>query len=329
MKNQLHIVVLFLLSQVFMLNNGLKAENKSYLNQIPPSNDPELFAAEFISDGFNNRDMAIMPDGSEIYYAVNLRQFDLATILVTYKVKGKWSKPEVAPFATDMSYKYLEPAISPDGSKMYFVAAKRGDTNNDIYVMDRTDDGWGQQKKLPTIINTSVSETFPSLTNDGTLYFSRVDENPQIEHIYRSRLVNGQYTEAERLPDSVNSGKTQFNAFVASDESYLIVSIYGREDSIGSIDYYIVYRNQDDQWSKPVNMGDKINTKSGQEYSAYVSRDGKYLFFMSTRLPDKDNTTQKYSYKGLNKIHNSPENGLSDIYWMSADIIEKLRPEGF
>ncbi len=329
MLNKLYTIVLILLSQAFLLNSGLKAENKSYLNQIPPGNEPELFAPEFISDGFNNRDMAIMPDGSELYYAVNHRQFDLATILVSYQVKGKWSKPEVAPFATDMSYKYLEPAISPDGSKMYFVAAKRGDTNNDIWVMERTGDGWGQQKKLSAIINTSVSETFPSLTNDGTLFFSRAGENPQIEHIYRSRLVNGQYTEAERLPDVVNSGKTQFNAFVAPDESYLIVSVYGREDSIGSIDYYIVYRNQDDQWSKPVNMGDKINTKSGQEYSAYVSRDGKYLFFMSTRLPKKDNTDQKYSYKSLNKIHNSPENGQSDIYWMSAEIIEQLRPDGF
>ena len=114
------------------------------------------------------------------------------------------------------------------------------------------------------------------------------------------------------------------------DESYLIVSVYGREDSLGSIDYYIVFRNQDDQWSEPINMGDRINTPGAQEYSPFVSRDGKYFFFMSTRLPPDENVNDdSYSLKDLTRVFNSPENGNSDIYWIDAGFIEKLRPEGF
>jgi hypothetical protein len=302
-----------------------------YLGQTPPGAEAELFAPGIISDGFNNRDLAIMPDGSEIYYAVNIRNFDLSTILFVRQVNGKWSKPAVAPFASDKSSNYLEPAISPDGSKFFFVVSKRdGKNNNDIWVMERENDGWGAPQKLGEQINTSVSETFPSITNDGTLYFSRRSDDPRIEHIYRCRWVNGEYTEAEKLPDNVNSGQTQFNAFIAPDESYLIVSVYGREDSIGSIDYYIVYRNEDDSWSEPVNMGEKINTPGAQEYSPYVSRDGKYLFFMSTRLPGKnDSDKQVYSVEDLAGIHNRAENGNSDIYWIDAGIIEQLRPDGF
>ena len=196
--------------------------------------------------------------------------------------------------------------------------------------MDRKDGGWATPKKLGAHINTTVSETFPSITNDGTMYFSRASDDPRVEHIYRSRLVDGVYTEAEKLPVNVNSGKTQFNPFVAADESYLIVPVWGREDSIGSIDYYIVYRNENDEWSEPVNMGERINTPGAQEYSAYVSRDGKYLFFMSTRSPaDGDTGDHTYSLDGLNRIHNSSENGNSDIYWMDAGIIEELRPQGF
>ncbi len=302
-----------------------------YLGQSLSSTGPELFAPDIISDGLSNRDLAITPDGSEIYYSVNMMNFELSTIMVVYRKNGKWSKPEVAPFSIDKGYKFLEPAISPDGSKFFFVKSKRGDKNNDIWVMNRKDNGWGQPKKLGSKINTDVSETFPSLTNDGTLYFSRADkENVQIEHIYRAKFVNGQYNEAEKLPANVNSGKTQFNAFVAQDESYLIVSVYGREDSLGSIDYYIVYRNKNDDWSKPVNMGKKINTSSAQEYSAYVSRDNKYLFFMSTRLPSMSDISKgKYSYKSLNTIYNHHSNGNSDIYWMDATVIEELRPKGF
>lgn len=303
--------------------------NGPYLGQAPPGDEPELFAPGIISDGFNNRDVAIMPDGSEIYYAVNMRNFDISTILAVYKVNDVWSKPEVAPFAKDMNFNYLEPAISPDGSKFFFVSSNRDiKNNNDIWVMDREAGGWGKPRKLGDAINTAVSETFPSITNDGTIYFSRVSDDPGVEYIYRSRLLGGKYTEAEKLPENVNSGKTQFNAFVAADESYLIVSVYGREDSLGSIDYYIVYRSDDDDWSKPINMGDKINTPSAQEYSSYVSRDGKYLFFMSTRLPGKsDPGHEGYSFGNLSKIHNSPENGNSDIYWINARIIEDLRPD--
>ena len=196
--------------------------------------------------------------------------------------------------------------------------------------MERQAGGWGKAKQLGTNINTPVSETFPSVTNDGTLYFSRAGADPNVEHIYRARFVDGQYAEAEKLPDNVNCGKTQFNAFVAPDESYLIVSVWGREDSLGSIDYYIVYRNDKDEWSEPINMGEKINTAGAQEYSAYVSRDGKYFFFMSTRLPSGDNTGNgAYTAEDLGEIHNNPENGNSDIYWIDAGIIEELRPEGF
>jgi len=298
-----------------------------YLGQTPPGDEPILFAPNIISDGFNNRDMAMMPDGSEIYYAVNMRKFEISTIMTVYQVNGEWGKPEVAPFAVDPDFKYLEPTISPDGSKFFFVSSASDSNNNDIWVMDRAAAGWGKPRKLGGNINTDVSETFPSITNDGSIYFSRASDDPSVEYIYRSRLVNGKYAEAEKLPDNVNSGKTQFNAFIAPDESYLIVSVYGREDSVGSIDYYIVYRNDKDDWSKPINMGAKINTPDGQQYSPYVSRDGRYFFFMSTRLPsDSDSSNEGYSYGNLAQVHNSPENGNSDIYWIDAGIIEELRP---
>ena len=48
-----------------------KTTNGPYLGQSPPGDKAVLFAPGVISDGFNNRDMAMTPDGSEFYYAVN------------------------------------------------------------------------------------------------------------------------------------------------------------------------------------------------------------------------------------------------------------------
>ena len=106
--------------------------------------------------------------------------------------------------------------------------------------------------------------------------------------------------------------------------------MWGRDDSLGSIDYYIVFRSENDEWSEPINMGPEINTPGAREYTPYVSPDGKYFFFMSTRSPAvPDAPATGFTPDYLAQAHNRPENGNSDIYWMDAAIIDELRPEGF
>ncbi|MEE4219347.1 MAG: hypothetical protein V2I48_17175 [Xanthomonadales bacterium] len=313
-----------------LLMTAAMAQAGPYLDQPPPGDEPALFAPGIVSDGLNNRDMAITPDGKEIYWSNNMRDFGISVILVSRRGEDGWSQPEVASFSRDPAYVYYEPALSPDGSRFFFVASEVGDEFNDIWVMDRKGDAWGKPRKLDAPINTPGKEYFPSITNDGTLYFTREGDSPGMEAIYRSRLVNGRYGEPERLPENVNCGKSHFNAFVAPDESYIIVPVWGREESLGSIDYYIVFRNEKDQWSEPVNMGPKINTAGAREYTPYVSPDGKYFFFMSTRSPlGPDVPGDGYSMEYLQQVHAQAQNGNSDIYWIDAGIIEELRPEGF
>ena len=91
------------------------------------------------------------------------------------------------------------------------------------------------------------------------------------------------------------------NAFIAPDESYLILSVLGRPDAIGRSDYYVCFRSPDDVWSDPVNLGEAINVPDAQGYSPYVSPDGKYFFFTSRRR------------------------GKADIYWITAEIVEDLK----
>ena len=225
-------------------------------------------------------------------------------------------------------YMNIEPALSFDGNRLYFLS-NRPDSiggekgNQDIWVMDRTDNGWSEPYNLGPPVNSPLPEYYPSLTNDGTMYFTRNEPGSQISYIYRSRLVDGVYDEPEKLPEQVNCGVSHFNAFIAHDESYIIVPTAGREDSFGSTDYYIVFRTEDDRWSEPMNMGDKINTPDGMEFSAYVTRDNRYLFFMSRRLPEKD--PEKITFQYLEDLFTQPETGNSSIYWMDAGIIDSLR----
>jgi hypothetical protein len=71
-------------------------------------------------------------------------------------------------------------------------------------------------------------------------------------------------------------------------------------------------------------MGDKFNTPGTREYSASLSPDGKYLFFMSSRTLPKEKLPAKLTYGFLKEMHNKPQNGNSDIYWVDAGIIKDL-----
>lgn len=303
-----------------------------YLGQTPPGLEPELFAPGVVSTGLQTRDVAMTPDGRELYFSVTAGASTM--IMVTREVDGAWSEPEVAPFSG--RFLDIEPAISPDGRRFFFLSTrpkpgqepKEGWVYQDIWVMEREGDGWSEPANLGAPINTDAPEYFPSVTADGTVYFTR--EGPDgVSSTYRSRLVDGAYSEPELLPPQVNCGTNRFNVFVAPDESFAIVPAVGREDSVGGADYYAVFRRDDDTWSDPVNMGPAINQAEGREWSASLSPDGAYLFFMSSRrLPGESPILTGRSISALLRMSLEPGRGSSDIWWVSADLIEQLRPEG-
>ena len=301
-----------------------------YLGQEPPGLEPQIFAPGVVSTGLATRDVAMTPGGDELYFSVTLGAKTM--IMVTRQVDGVWTEPEVAPFSG--RYLDIEPSISADGQRFFFLSTrpqpgqeeKPGWVYQDIWVMDREDDGWGEPYNLGPPVNSDAPEYFPSVTSDGSLYFTREGEN-QVSSTYRSRFVDGAYAEPELLPPQVNCGTNRFNVFVAPDESYAIVPNVGREDSIGGADYYVVFRSGDDTWSEPVNMGPAINQPAGREWSASVSPDGKYLFFMSSREDEKlDLPLTGRSITELLELSTRPGLGSSDIWWVSTKVIEDLRP---
>jgi hypothetical protein len=302
-----------------------------YLGQTSPGEEPALFAPGVVNTGLYTRDLAVMPDGSEIYYGVNVGSYALTAILVTRQVAGRWSPPEVAPFSTDPRWSDIEPAIAPDGRTMYFASTRPADggekaeENHSIWAMKREGEGWSSPYRLPEVINDGSSNFYPSVTRDGTLYFTR-DLPDGGNAIFRSRFVDGEYTEPEKLPENVNATRNQFNAFVAPDESYVIVPIFGMPDSLGSTDYYIVFRGDDDTWSDPINLGEKINTDGGLEYAPYVSPDGKYFFFMSARSDAVKMAGDRLSAEKMRELHNTPGTGLPGIWWVEASFLSDLRP---
>lgn len=302
-----------------------------YLGQKVPGAVAELFAPGVVSTGMFTRDVAMTPDGRELYFTVVLGQFDTAAILVTKEgPDGKWSAPEVCPFASDPSYLTLEPCISPDGKRFFFASnrpvkagGKKADFN--IWSMERKGDGWGEPAPLPAPVNSEAPEFFPSVTRWDTLYFTR--ENPDGSNtIYRSVWKDEHYQALDKLPPQVNCGKDRFNAFVAPDEGMVILGAVGLEGGQGGVEYVAVFRNGDDTWSGPVNLGPAVNTAGSQEYAASLSPDGKVLFFMSGRKRD-GGVRGPLTAARLSEMHDSAGFGTPSIWWIDAAFLESLRPK--
>jgi hypothetical protein len=297
-----------------------------YLGQSLPDTLPSLFAPGVVSTGMFTRDVAMTPDGKELYFCVAIGNYTYSTILCTREVEGRWTEPEIVPFSGGPGVMDFEPALSADGSKLYFLSTRPdGDEpvgDQDIWVVERTATGWGTPRNLGEPVNTDGGEFFPSLTRDGTLYFTRNEKGSQVNRIFRSRWVDGTFQEPELLPGEVNCGANRFNAFVSPDESYLIVPAAGMKDAYDGVDYYVVFRDMNDRWSDPVNMGPLVNDDNARGWSPYVSPDGKYFFFMATRTVEIE--PAEWSYQKLFELYNSPGNGNADIYWVNAGFITDL-----
>ncbi|MCP4291907.1 MAG: hypothetical protein GY780_08745 [bacterium] len=307
-----------------------------YLGQTPPGDAPELFAPGLVSTSYGDRDVIISPDGTEIYFCMLDRVG--VYVRVTRLVDGVWTKPTVPSFSTDSDFGCLEITMSGDGQVVHFLSTRalpdepklRGWGNQNIFFSKRTAEGWSEPEPSPGAVNTMGDEYYPSLTSDGTMYFTKAPKGaPAV--ICRSRLVNGAYAEPEELPVAVNCAESSYNAFVAPDESYLIACIRGKEKSLPVAGYYISFRNADDQWSEAINLGPHINKAESAAGSAYVSPDGKYLFFSANWPIDKGSLfgEEGLTYQGIQDSAGLPALGSSDIYWVSASFLDDLRPAGW
>jgi hypothetical protein len=76
-------------------------------------------------------------------------------------------------------------------------------------------------------------------------------------------------------------------------------------------DLYIRFRSGDGTWTRPKNMGRIINSEAKEGYP-FVTVDGRYLFFYSTRV----------SALNERRIPDGPGN----VYWIDAKIIQELKP---
>jgi Tol biopolymer transport system component len=277
-----------------------------YLGQTPPGSDVEVFAPGIVSieDGKEYK-ITVSPDLQEIFFTRRTPNGRNDRLWYSRLENGALTTPELAPFAYDSLES--DACFTPDGRRLYFNSwrplpgEETLSEQHNVWFVDRTGEGWGEPQFLGPPLN-DYRPVYFSIANDGTLYFTR--SSPR--EIWYAELQGGQYGEAQRLPDKVNNLRDIAHPAVAPDESYIVVdSVYFEGGQIAG-GLYISFKKPDGSWTEMASMRDALKASETDIYaSARVSPDGKYLFFESYLR----------------------ETDQADIYWVSTEVIEALRPD--
>ncbi|MDX2197063.1 MAG: OmpA family protein [Cytophagales bacterium] len=143
-----------------------------------------------------------------------------------------------------------------------------------------------QPQRLPPEINKFNKQYFPVTTADQSKMVFTVREkigSMEYEDMYISENKDGKWMEAQPISENINSANlNEGTCTISADGKVLVFTKCGgatRNDS--DCDLYISY-NEGNIWSKPVNMGTKINSPFWDSQPS-LSPDGKTIYFSSKR----------------------------------------------
>lgn len=285
--------------------------------------NPLAFLPDLFKGYPNVRDIAISPDGNEIYFTVDDLYSKVAVIAYMKKSEIGWEQPQTVSFTGN--YRDIEPSFSKNGQRLYFVSNRPLDSTStkpkdyDIWYVNKSSSGWSAPINLGAPINTSANEYYPSLTKKGDIYFTT--ENDQTlgkEDIFVSRNENGVFQNPESLKGGVNTAYYEFNAYVAPDESFLIFTSQRPDEGLGGGDIYISYNN-DGLWSNSEIL-EKINSPY-LDFCPFVDFRSNTFYFTSRRSNVQNHYEESLNLDQFLGMYNSGESkGLNRIY--SIDLSE-------
>ncbi|HTU81879.1 MAG TPA: hypothetical protein VMF61_07105 [Candidatus Acidoferrales bacterium] len=274
----------------------------------------QVFAPGIVSGPADDASPAFAPDGKAIYFA---RSGDgTSTVLESHLVKGRWSRPEIAPFSGRWSDQH--PSMAPDGSYVIFVSTRpvpgtAGHVAN-LWRVDRTARGWSAPRHLPATVNIGRQIFAPSVAADGTIYFLSISRGGSFQ-LYDARYRNGSYEAATRVSFSTPA-TADVDPQIAPDGTFIVFASSGRSGAADTFEHLFVAAYRNGTWTNLHRLryrGDEANGGSNDN-EPRLSPDGRRLYFTSDRtLPIRYPRTRPRAQADLARIQ-SWDNGNTNVW---------------
>ena len=223
-----------------------------------------------------------------------LQIFIICLIYISGFSQGIYKK-ELLNKNINSEYSEVSPIISPDGKTIYFVRVNHPDNtfgysdSQDIWYSELDENNeWTKAKRMQYPFNQNKYNDILNITPDGNKVL--------IKGVYeRGRLISkgfsfinkteNSWSEPEKLNIAVYESMDVGNyagGFLSNDGRVLLM--YFSEKIDGNIcDLYISFLKKNGNWTKPKNLGKKINSKKYDDISPFLAPDGKTLYFSSDR----------------------------------------------
>jgi len=236
-------------------------------------------------------------------------------IFVSYAdFEGDWTSPVRLDFCVD-SLNEATISVSSDERRIFVYQDLSG--GGDIYYSDIQDnDRFDEISKLRyNEVNTEYWETHCTMTPDGeNMYFS--SDRPGGyggRDIYRIvKLPNGEWSKAQNMGPTINTPFDEDSPFIAINNKTLYYSSNG-EQSMGGFDVFASFRDTDNSWSTPTNLGFPINS-TGDDIYYTTTIDGLRGYLSSFR---KDGYGEKDIYEIQNDyMGNYPISTIKGQFYM-------------
>ena len=287
---------------------------------------PYPFNPVNVGAGVNTADAEYFPtltvDQQQLLFTrrvTDSRGYQQEDFFVSSDFNGYWNMGEPMPKNINTAFNEGAPTFAPDGRTLIFVGCavdrvgygdnRRGYGSCDLFITQKVGNTWYDPINLSGGVNTPNWETQPSLSADGkTLYFIRGPirgtgaSNIRNGDIFVSYLQeDGSWSEAKKLPDNINTSKSEASVLIHPDGKTLYFASNGHV-GMGGYDLYMSTLRPDGTWSDPKNLGYPINTQKN-DHSLLVFADGKIAVFASDR-----------------------EGGMGDLDLYEFEMPEELRP---
>ena len=204
-----------------------------------------------INSKFHESTPVFTKDGKTVYFTRNNYTDGTVradkkgtTLLKLYKASvnnGVWSNAIELPFNDDQ-YSVAHPALSPDETKLYFASDMPGTKGlSDIFYVDINGSSYGDPVNLGGDINTEGRETFPFISESGTLFFAS-DGHPGLGGLdvfltLPKENEEGQYSFPMNIGRPINSPDDDFS-FIIDESTNLGFFTSNRDGGVGDDDIY-------------------------------------------------------------------------------------------
>jgi hypothetical protein len=259
MKLGMRLCIVLLLSYVIIVSSFAQAipADSVYLGQASPGNMPKIFNLSVNPGFFPAERVSFSPDGKNIYYSELGGYYPITSARIKHYgySGGKWNGPDT------LFENYFSPALSPDGTKMYFQHA--GEENLEIWYSVNSDTGWSAPSRFLSGLpfNYLLQET-----NNGHYYCASYSASGGLGLRDWSRLViSGTDSIVQSLGRPLCTTGDDIDFSVSRDESYFISSANGN--------LCISYHKPDGSWTNPKKL---ISTPG---WAPCLTSDNTFLFF--------------------------------------------------